>query len=364
MLRKFFLLFLLTSLLLGLPVLGVWWTGMPVAEYLHFPPQSMSTRPTGFSWLVFSLFLLLEIPLYGLLIWMLLRCRKIRYPGDTFPHWGMAVLTWLLFAWYLAWCRPVWLGPLREHTFILLWMGYIGVINALCQWRSGYNLLTQRPGYLLSLFPLSALFWWYFEYLNRFVENWHYLGIEDISPWSYFWRATLPFSTVLPAVISTLVLLRTFFGPAEDLPSLKLAYPRLWAWGGLMLGCAGLVGVGVWPQWLFALLWLAPLILFVSIQVFLGESSYFLNLSQGRWDGVVLPMLAALICGFFWEMWNYWSEPKWLYTVPWVSHFRIFEMPVLGYAGYLPFGLECAVVADWWGRNARQNHGAGSSFGH
>ncbi len=30
----------------------------------------------------------------------------------------------------------------------------------------------------------------------------------------------------------------------------------------------------------------------------------------------------------------------------------IFEMPALGYAGYLPFGLECAVIGeliDWSG---------------
>ena len=49
---------------------------------------------------------------------------------------------------------------------------------------------------------------------------------------------------------------------------------------------------------------------------------------------------AALICGFFWEFWNYWAVPKWTYTVPYVGFFKIFEMPLLGYLGYLPFGLE------------------------
>ncbi len=37
---------------------------------------------------------------------------------------------------------------------------------------------------------------------------------------------------------------------------------------------------------------------------------------------------------------------KWIYEVPFVSRFKIFEMPVLGYAGYLPFGLECAIIGD------------------
>lgn len=48
----------------------------------------------------------------------------------------------------------------------------------------------------------------------------------------------------------------------------------------------------------------------------------------------------ALVCGWFWEMWNYWAFPKWQYTIPWVDFVYVFEMPLLGYSGYLPFGLE------------------------
>jgi len=61
---------------------------------------------------------------------------------------------------------------------------------------------------------------------------------------------------------------------------------------------------------------------------------------------VWLPAMAGLICGFFWELWNSQSLAHWVYTVPFVHDFKIFEMPILGYAGYLPFGLECVVVAS------------------
>jgi hypothetical protein len=44
-------------------------------------------------------------------------------------------------------------------------------------------------------------------------------------------------------------------------------------------------------------------------------------------------------------MWNYFSLAKWEYSVPLVHRFLIFEMPVLGYGGYLPFGLECFVIS-------------------
>ena len=55
--------------------------------------------------------------------------------------------------------------------------------------------------------------------------------------------------------------------------------------------------------------------------------------------------LAGLVCGFFWEMWNYGSLAHWEYSVPLVHRFEIFQMPLLGYSGYLPFGLECLAVA-------------------
>jgi len=37
---------------------------------------------------------------------------------------------------------------------------------------------------------------------------------------------------------------------------------------------------------------------------------------------------------------NYLSYPKWVYHVPFVDFLHIFEMPLIGYLGYLPFSLE------------------------
>jgi hypothetical protein len=39
-------------------------------------------------------------------------------------------------------------------------------------------------------------------------------------------------------------------------------------------------------------------------------------------------------------MWNYHASPNWYYTIPYVGFWKIFEMPLLGYSGYLPFALE------------------------
>jgi len=37
---------------------------------------------------------------------------------------------------------------------------------------------------------------------------------------------------------------------------------------------------------------------------------------------------------------------QWEYSISFVHKFQIFEMSLLGYAGYLPFGLECTVIGD------------------
>ena len=58
------------------------------------------------------------------------------------------------------------------------------------------------------------------------------------------------------------------------------------------------------------------------------------------------PLQLQAFCGGCWEMWNYYSLARWEYSISFVHKFQIFEMPLLGYAGYLPFGLECTVIGD------------------
>jgi hypothetical protein len=55
--------------------------------------------------------------------------------------------------------------------------------------------------------------------------------------------------------------------------------------------------------------------------------------------------LGALVCGFFWELWNFYSYPKWTYHTPGVEFLHVFEMPLLGFLGYPPFGLELYALA-------------------
>ncbi len=45
-----------------------------------------------------------------------------------------------------------------------------------------------------------------------------------------------------------------------------------------------------------------------------------------------------------WEFWNYWAISKWEYDVPYWGHIKLFEMPVLGFLGFMPFIIESLAI--------------------
>ncbi|CAK0769057.1 conserved membrane hypothetical protein [Gammaproteobacteria bacterium] len=338
-------------LLLALPLLGAAVVGLPLAPYLTFP----TIQPTvhfEFSWTVFIIIAILLVASVVPFLWCLVRARAtcpVFVRADrNFPWWGIAALIWTGVIWGMAWSSLPILAGVRRFSFTPLWLGYIVIVNALLWWRSGYALLTHRPRYLAQLFVLSAAFWWFFEYLNRFVHNWHYQLIEDYTPLEYFLVATPPFSTVLPAVLSTYLLLRTFprlWWGVHNTWLLHPSQPQYWGGVALTLGALGLSSIAIFPEQLYPLVWVAPLILVSAAQTVVGHSTVFLPLVHGDWRPVWLAAISGILCGFFWEMWNWGSLPRWVYTVPSVQRFHLFEMPLIGYTGYLPFGIECLAVA-------------------
>jgi hypothetical protein len=115
----------------------------------------------------------------------------------------------------------------------------------------------------------------------------------------------------------------------------------------LILGGLGaLVLTGAYPQQFFPALWAAPLALVLGEGILAGRPGVGREIAAGDWRRAATWAMAALVCGFFWEMWNSHSAAKWIYTVPFVDRWHVFEMPLLGYLGYLPFGLECLLVME------------------
>ena len=63
------------------------------------------------------------------------------------------------------------------------------------------------------------------------------------------------------------------------------------------------------------------------------------KLHNGNYTIIASISAATLSNGIVWELWNYYSSPKWLYTIPYVGFLKVFEMPILGYLGYPFFGM-------------------------
>jgi len=341
------------------PLAGLAVAGVPLAPYLAFPPRTVQVAHAPFSWAMFALLSLPALGAIGLFVAALTRSRPrsaARAEAWRFPWWGWAGLGLVAAGWTLAWSEGLAPPEWRRYTFTPLWLGYVLVMNALAWRRTGRSPLTHRTAWLLALFPVSAVFWWLFEHLNRFVGNWFYRGVVASGDWDYFLQGTLPFSTVLPAVASTWAWLASH--PRLDalaLPPLR-GHPLL-AGCALVLGTLALGAIGVWPDALYAMLWLAPLLVLAGLQWLLLGESLLAPLARGDWRPLLQPALAALVCGLFWELWNWGSAAQWHYSVPYVQRFHVFEMPLLGYAGYLPFGVACALVMDLVARALERQRG-------
>jgi len=346
------------AMLLGLPLLGIHLAGCDPRIYMEFPPLTRYVEQAPFSWPTFVLMaagiLLVVLPFVIRIARSWRTVPQASLAVRRFPWWGWCGMTCGIVVWILAWSRFPWFAPLQAFTFSPLWLAFIVTVNAMTYRRTGHCTMIDRPGFFAILFPVSAGFWWFFEYLNRFVQNWVYEGVEAFSAVDYVVFATLPFATVLPAVLGVMEGLRScprLTAGLERFVVLRTTHPKAWSMAILIVSGAGLAGIGIWPDYLYPLLWVSPLLLIVCIQVLRGRPTVFRSLRHGDWQSIFRWALAALICGFFWELWNLASLARWVYNIPLVGRFRVFEMPVLGYVGYLPFGLQCAVVTlavDRW----------------
>ncbi len=354
LLEKTYILLSFTFFAVGAPLIGVYLSDRSVFLFASFPPLTSPAAHEPFSWPVFLVYLSTAMGVAALLGFAALRAPNKSKPvlktenTGTLPWWGWVSLVLLVLSWVLAWSRFSWFAPWQRYTFLPLWMAYIGVINALCVRQSDSCPMLDDPGFFAGLFPLSAIFWWFFEYMNQFTHNWFYTGI-DLGPLGYSIHATICFSTVLPAVYSSRIWIARqswFRNRFHGLPSLTRWSPKCLNELLLHVSIAGLIGVVLWPEQLFALIWLTPLLVLTALAHLCGQKTLFTALADGDWRPAVSAAIAALLCGFLWEMWNYHSLAKWMYSIPSVHRFQIFEMPLLGYFGYIPFGLLCIELVE------------------
>ncbi len=237
--------------------------------------------------------------------------------------------------WFLSWTHA---GLLGEYSFFPLWLGYIAVVNAASDFWFKDSLLRRMQWSFLWLFVISVPLWWSFEFLNSIVHNWHYVLPYAYSALHFDIQASVDFSTVVPAVLSAAFLFVRLF-PSDTFRTKTLPINHIWLVASVVLGILCLGVVPLHPNETFPLIWIAPLLIIDPLAYWLGLPSVWRYMQEGEWRVPVATACATLFTGFWWELWNFFSLPKWVYTIPYVGFWKIFEMPLLGYGGYLLFGL-------------------------
>ncbi|MGA7616174.1 MAG: hypothetical protein WBX15_13445 [Thermoanaerobaculia bacterium] len=252
---------------------------------------------------------------------------------------GLALVT-------ICWPLNSLLPGLRTHLlFFPLWLGYILTVDGLVFLRSGSSIFVRSKKYFALLFIASIPLWWIFELVNLRTRNWHYVGREYFSDLAYAVLASIAFSTVIPAVFETGELWRTFRWTERFAHRTPLRVSARTGWAWFTTGIVLLALLLLLPRVAYPLTWLALLFLVDPIAWRANRGSLLEHLGEGDYATPIALALGALTCGFFWEMWNWFAYPYWTYTTPGVEFWYLFQMPALGYLGYLPFGLELHSVA-------------------
>ena len=248
----------------------------------------------------------------------------------------------------------IWLGaltgalagrePFASCLYLFAWWPAIFFLDAWLYRRTGKSWIYHRPREFLRLCQWSVTAWLVFEAANLVLGNWRYVGLIPI--WWLRWPGyALSFATVLPGILLTAKVLETLgawrraSGPARS-----LKHWQLWS---LLAGTGALFFSLAVPQWGFPLIWLALIFLLDPLCQVLGGDSLMESFAQGERREHLCLLTAGLICGLWWEVWNYPSGARWVYTLPIFNYPKLFEMPLLGYLGFLPFALEAAVIYNF-----------------
>lgn len=258
---------------------------------------------------------------------------KLRFPRQGWVGLLLIVGFWPL-NWFLA-------GPRTHWGFFGLWLGYCLFVDGLVLKHTGTSLFTRNWQKYVGLFLVSAPVWWLFELVNWRVQNWYYDGKELFTDFEYGLLASIAFSTVIPAVFGTVELVASFRWLQKISSGPKISPTRKITQTFFVAGWVMLTLMLIWPRYFFPFIWMSVYFIMEPINVWLGHRNLSQQTQSGDWRPVIALWVGVLITAFFWEFWNFYSYPKWIYTVPKFADFwHIFEMPLLGYGGYLPFALE------------------------
>jgi len=227
--------------------------------------------------------------------------------------------------------------PFTTYFYSFAWWSYILAVDALVYWMQGESLIVSRTRTFLRMIPLSIFIWCIFEGFNFRLANWHYINLPP-EVWIRWIGYAVAYGTVLPGLCETMHLLQAL-RPFRTASWGKLHPSPLFLRTSPAIGGFALLAVLLFPRFCFPLVWIGFALLIEPILYLRGSDSLLRDIEKGALSRL-LPLLAAgLVCGLLWELWNFWAQAKWIYTVPFFEEVKLFEMPLLGFLGFPPFAV-------------------------
>ncbi len=241
-----------------------------------------------------------------------------------------------LFGYYTLYCH---IEPFQYYFYIISWWSYIVFIDAILA-AKGKGFLVLNRGLILTIL-ISCAFWCFFEIINLRINNWSYVNLPQGTLRRYL-SYTVAFGTVIPAIYVTRELAYLCIGDIVVKPGIIRGSP----FSAIATGLGFLVVLFLLPLYFFAATWVFLALILDGYNYLRGYPSFMKDLERGSLGNLAATVISGLLCGFLWEAWNYWSVAKWVYTVPFFTDFKIFEMPLPGYFGFLAFGIETMTLVN------------------
>jgi len=230
----------------------------------------------------------------------------------------------------------------------IVWTGYILFIDAIQVKLYAESFIKSRRREFLFMLPWSIICWLIFEAYNLYLQNWKYIGLPEnmiLRLIGYGWS----FATIFPAILETAELFKHFFNQSSRTSTTisKNVLILIMIVGVFCLVIPLLLEQTIAAK-LFALVWVGFIFLLDPINKFLGGNSIFQQWKDKNYVTILALIYSGLLCGFLWEFWNYWAIARWVYNVPLsFAGPKIFEMPLVGYLGFIPFAFEVYVMQEF-----------------
>ena len=262
------------------------------------------------------------------------------------PWWGWLGLAIVLVSELLLLFR---LPFVTTFFTAIVWTGYVLLVDSAVLSLEGWSRLSASPGHFLALAFWSVPLWLIFEAYNLRLRNWDYVGLPPrlwVQAIGFVWA----FATIWPAIFETADLIRAlgFFSARKRLrpPLPRSVWATLLVLGAVLVAAPTLVPAS-WGQYLFGAVWLGFIPLLDTLNHWWGGRSLLATWEAGDHVLVCSFLASGAVCGILWEFWNYWASARWVYVFPILQHWKIFEMPFLGFLGFPPFALECFVMYEF-----------------